>query len=247
LKSPVLKIFCDFDGTVTKKDVWVNSLGNFIQDKEAFENICHQFDNLLISSRECIRRELDLLKDFTFEKFDEFIGNEEIEDDFIHFLDYLNVNKYEIFLISEGLDYYINRILARYNLSHMKVYCNKLSYFYDENGIINLDCEFPYSDEVCSFCGMSKRNVLINNTDEINKEISVLIGDGASDFCVSNYADIVFAKGKLASYCWKNNISYFEYRNFSDIISKIEKLKEKNKLKQRQTARGLRRDVFAGG
>ncbi|MBN1633006.1 MAG: HAD-IB family phosphatase [Ignavibacteria bacterium] len=247
MKYYILKIFCDFDGTVTKNDVWVNSLGKFIKDKEKFQQVCYEFDNAFISARECIKRELGLVGDFNFDKFNREVDKEEIDIYFHKFLSYCNENNYDIFLISEGLDYYINRILKREGLEHLKLFCNEMTYYTDENGKIILSCEFPYSDEVCSYCGMSKRNILITNTNDYENEISVLIGDGTSDFCAASYADIVFAKGKLASYCWKNNITYFEYKNFNDIINKIEKLKAGRQLKQRQTARGLRRDVFLGG
>jgi 2-hydroxy-3-keto-5-methylthiopentenyl-1-phosphate phosphatase len=94
---------------------------------------------------------------------------------------------------------------------------------------------------------MSKRNVLMANTNELEKEISVFIGDGVSDFCVSNYADIVFAKQKLASYCWKNNITYYEYKDFNDIKNKFMKILEKESFKQKQNAKTLRKEVLFGG
>jgi 2,3-diketo-5-methylthio-1-phosphopentane phosphatase len=247
VKYHKLKIFCDFDGTVTQNDVWVNSLGKFIKDKETFQKVCYEFDNAFISARECIRQELNLVEDFNFDKFNEEVDNEKLDIYFGKFISYCNENSYDIFLISEGLDYYINRILKREGLEQMKLFCNKMTWFTGKYGKIKLSCEFPYSDEVCSYCGMSKRNILISNTNDYDNEISVLIGDGTSDFCVASYADMVFAKRKLASYCWKHNITYFEYNNFNDIIHKIEKLKEKRQLKQRQTARCLRRDVFLGG
>jgi 2-hydroxy-3-keto-5-methylthiopentenyl-1-phosphate phosphatase len=78
-------------------------------------------------------------------------------------------------------------------------------------------------------------------------EISVFIGDGFSDACVVNYADIVFAKKSLASYCWKNNITYSEFQSFADIIKKIEKILHNKKLKHRQSAKLKRRDVFLRG
>ena len=94
---------------------------------------------------------------------------------------------------------------------------------------------------------MSKRNILINNTNDLDNEVSVFIGDGISDFCASNYADIVFAKKRLASYCWKNNITYHDFKNFQDVIEKLELLKSKNKIKHKLTAKNLRKDVFLGG
>jgi len=94
---------------------------------------------------------------------------------------------------------------------------------------------------------VSKRNVLINNTNDLDGEVSVYIGDGVTDYCAVNYADIVFAKDKLASYCWKRNITYFEFKTFFDVMNKIEKLETKNRIKHRQEAKLKRRDVLMGG
>ncbi len=246
MKNYKLKIFCDFDGTITVNDVWVNSLGKFIKDKERFKELCDLFDMNIISARECIKRELNLIEDFNFEKFDEFINEEKIDPYFKSFIDYCKFNNYEIYIISEGLDYYIERILKKENID-LPYFCNKMVIYFDENNKQKLTCEFPYSDENCVFCGMSKRNIILSYTNEFDNEISVLIGDSTSDFCAANYADIVFAKKKLVSYCWKNNITYFPYNNFLDIMNKLNKLKEKNKIKFRQTAQMLRRDVYIGG
>jgi len=251
LKSYKLKIFCDFDGTVTKNDIWVASLGRFINDRKSFDLLCEEFSSLIITARECIRKELALVEDFNFEKFNSYLDKEELDDYFEDFLKYCKDNNFEVILVSEGLDYYIDYILKRENLD-LKFYSNKLvlnSAKINSNGSkkLKLSCDFPYSDEVCNWCGMSKRNVLINNTNDLENEISVYIGDGVSDFCVSHYADIVFAKKSLASHCWKNNITYFEYKTFRDIINKLKKLIEQNKIKQKQTAKFYRRDVLLSG
>lgn len=249
--TPTLKIFCDFDGTVTKNDIWVSALGKFIKDKDAFDNICYEFSANLISSKQCTLRELSLVEDFTFEQFDKYLDMEEFDEYFKEFINYCEEKNYEIILLSEGLDYYINYLLKRESIN-LKVFCNKLivkeEISNDGKKIqYKLSCEFPYEDEHCSYCGVSKRNIILTHTDEYNNEVSVFIGDGVSDFCASNYADIVFAKKSLASYCWKHNITYFDYKNFRDVQNKLEKLLSQGKIKQRQSARLLRRDVYLGG
>jgi len=249
LKNYKLKIFCDFDGTVTKNDVWVAALSRFINDKEKWDVVCQKFGTLEITARECIRRELELVQGFDFDLFNSYLEQEELDDYFIEFMDYCKEEDFKITLVSEGMDYYVKYILNKYNID-LPLYSNKLMQTETEvNGKkeIKLSCEFPYADEVCNWCGMSKRNVLINNTNDFEGEISVFIGDGISDCCVSNYADIVFAKKSLASYCWKNNITYFDYKNFKDVKNKLISLTEKRKLTQRQTARVLRKDVLLGG
>ena len=245
MKIPKLKIFCDFDGTVTKKDVWVDALGRFINDKNSFDNVCEDFSSGRITSRECIKRELDLVENFDFKLFDNFIELQELDDYFLEFIEYCSVNKFEVFLVSEGLDYYIKYVLTKFNIK-LPYFCNTLV-TNNCNGKLKLSCDFPFSDENCNSCGMSKRNILISNTNDFDKEISVFIGDGVSDFCVSHYADIVFAKHSLASYCWKNNITYYDYKDFADIKNKLIKLISKGQIKQRQNAKTLRKEVLFGG
>ena len=247
MKNPKLKIFCDFDGTLTKNDVWVNSLGKFIKDRYKFDSLCNLFNNLQITAKQCLVRELELVDNFDFNKFNDYLDKEELDDYAKNFLDYCKENNFDVFIISEGLDYYINYILKKENIK-LKVYCNKLITETGSDGkIIRIKCIFPYSDENCEWCGMSKRNVLISNTNDIDNEISVFIGDGISDCCIANYADIVFAKKSLASYCWKNNITYFEYSNFQDVIKKIDKLIKQKNIKQRQISKTNRKDVLLGG
>lgn len=241
-KDYKLKFYIDFDGTITMNDVWINSIGKFIKDKAKFKEVEEDFVSLKITSRECIRRELEIVEDFSFEQFDKYLDDESLDPYFKKFLDWCNENDYPVKIVSEGLDYYINYILRKENID-AEVYSNKLIVS-DDNKLM---CEFPYRDEHCSYCGVSKRNILVDGTNDLDDEISVFIGDGVSDYCVSNYADIIFAKKRLASYCWKNNLTYFEYKDFSDVIKKIEKLKEQRKIKHRQEAKVRRKDVFMGG
>ncbi|MDD5362943.1 MAG: HAD-IB family phosphatase [Ignavibacteria bacterium] len=248
-KKYTLKIFCDFDGTVTKKDVWVDALGKFIKDDGKFADVCKDFEEGRITSRECIRRELALVEDFDFDVFNEYIDTQELDDHFYEFIDFCKENNFEIILLSEGLDYYIKYVQKKFNLN-LKFFANELEVITQEtNGkkSVRITCNFPYSDEHCNCCGMSKRNVLISNTNDLENEVSVFIGDGVSDFCASNYADIVFAKKSLASYCWKNNITYYDFSDFADVKNKLIKIIEKGQVKHKQNAKNLRKDVLLGG
>jgi 2-hydroxy-3-keto-5-methylthiopentenyl-1-phosphate phosphatase len=60
-----------------------------------------------------------------------------------------------------------------------------------------------------------------------DKFFVVFIGDGISDFSVVEYCSIVFAKKKsvLESKCIRDNIDYFPFNNFNDVIEKLSELK----------------------
>ena len=236
-----LKIFCDFDGTTAINDTWIEMGEYFINDKEKWAEVIKDFEELKIGARECFIRECNLIENFDFDMFNEIIDRQKLDDTFIGFKNFCNANSFPIAILSEGMDYYISRVLANNNLD-IPYYCNRFVLSEDKK---NFTLEFPYSDSECTRCGCSKRNLLLTMTGD--DEISVFIGDGFSDVCVSHYADIVFAKKSLASYCWKNNITYFDFQNFSDITRKLEKIIQMKNIKHRQSAKIKRRNVFIRG
>ncbi len=237
-----LKIFCDFDGTITKNDVWLNSLARFIDDKQELGRITEQFVTGLIDSRTTSELHMKLIRNFSEERFREYLSEEEIDPSFSDFAGYCRSKSYPLFVLSSGLDFYIKEILNRNGID-LPFYGNTMISKADGH----LSFKAIYSDEYCKECAVCKRNILISNTDELNNELSVYIGDGASDYCVSRYADIVFAKHRLASYCWKNNITYYEFGSFSDVSKKLDRLKESGKFRRRQEASVRRKDVLLGG
>jgi 2,3-diketo-5-methylthio-1-phosphopentane phosphatase len=241
LNKPKFKIFSDFDGTITLYDTWIEMGEFFIKQKDKWAEVIKSFEEQKIGARECFLKECALVEDFNINDFNRIIDNQRLDPMFKVFYDFCNKNSLPLTILSEGMDYYIQRILDNYELA-IPFYSNKIVFSADMKSI---GLEFPYSDSDCDKCGTSKRNILMNSTGD--DEISVFIGDGFSDACAVNYADIVFAKKSLASYCWKNNITYHEYQTFGDITKKLEKFLNSKNIKHRQVAKLKRREVFLRG
>ncbi len=239
--SNKLKIFSDFDGTITIYDTWMEIGEYFIRDKETWADVIKDFEEQKIGARECFLKECSLIEDFDLVKFNEIIDNQRIDPKFIPFSDYCGQNVIVLTILSEGMDYYLNRILKNNGII-LPSYSNRFVLHEDRK---SFHLEFPFSDSDCTKCGTSKRNLLMNMTGD--DEVSVFIGDGFSDTCVVNYADIVFAKKSLASYCWKNNITYYDFNDFGDVQKKLEKILHQKNIKHRQSAKLKRRDVFLRG
>lgn len=236
-----IRIFSDFDGTITLYDTWIEMGEKFIRNKKAWYETIRQFENQQIGARECFIKECSLIENFDIFEFNRIIDSQRLDPQFINFYEFCIGKEIPLVILSEGMDYYISRILQNNNLE-IPFYSNKIVFNSDKS---SFRLEFPYSDSDCTKCGTSKRNILMNMTAD--DEISVFIGDGFSDACVVNYADIVFAKKSLASYCWKNNITYFDYQTFGDVKKKLEKILEKKSIKHRQAAKLKRREVFLRG
>jgi 2-hydroxy-3-keto-5-methylthiopentenyl-1-phosphate phosphatase len=86
--------------------------------------------------------------------------------------------------------------------------------------------------------------MLAQSADE---DIVVYVGDGFSDRCPVNYADIVFAKRHLIKHCQQQNITYHEFQNFGDVQKKLEEVLQRKRIRHRREAAMARRDVYMQG
>jgi len=235
-----IKIFVDFDGTISKKDVGDNLFLKF-GDSKIINAIADRWIAGEISSAIFWTELFESLPDIQKSDMNSFLNEMEIEDGFIEFLQLCEENNIEVTVLSDGLDYYINIILANNNLGHLKVYTNKL-HFTENNRMIP---SFPFMDEECKICANCKRNHILNNSSD--DDITIYIGDGLSDTCPVQYTDFIFAKRALLKFCEKNRISYYPFNDFYDVISRIENLLSKRRIKKRHQAELKRKAVYAIG
>ena len=193
------RIFCDFDGTITKEDT-LNKFLRVYADKKWLE-LEEDWINGKIGSLECTSRQMELIPSLSKEEIDKFIDSIDIDENFKDFMDIVKAENIDFCIVSDGFDYFINRILKKNGFDGIKVFSNHLEI---KNG--KYFCSFPYSNPKCKTgAGMCKCNIIKNKKNVTNAVFYV--GDGISDFCASKCADKVFAKGKLLEYCKKNNIA----------------------------------------
>ncbi len=234
------KIFVDFDGTITTKDVGEEIFLRFGNPEKAKEIVQDWIDDK-INSLDTWEQLCGTVKNLDMDEFDTFVDSMSIEPTFNSFMEYCSSNNFRMLVLSDGFDYYIEKILSKEDLNDLTVYSNKLM-FNDRNELMP---SFPFTDEECKACANCKRNHIINNSGD--EEFSVYVGDGYSDKCPAQYCDFIFAKNSLLKYCEINRISYFPFDDFKDVIKKIDELKSKKRLKKRHQAVLKRREVYMQG
>jgi 2-hydroxy-3-keto-5-methylthiopentenyl-1-phosphate phosphatase len=230
------KIFIDFDGTITQKDVGDAIFLEF-GNKEKTETI---IDDLLagrISARDTWLRLCDTINNADEDKICRLVDTIEIDSTFHGFIDFCRNNNLDFFVLSDGFDFYINRILKRENLEGIEVFCNKLEI--KDNKLIPA---FPHYDESCFTSANCKQNHVISKSSD--DDFTVYIGDGNSDRLPAQFCDFIFAKHGLLKYCEKERITYFPYNNFNDVIKKLEELSNKKRLKKRHQAELKRKERY---
>ena len=197
-------IYCDFDGTITKKDSVNEFLKKFTGDKWLESE--KLWIEGKISSRENAIIQVGLLKNVSKKQLDDYINSIEIDDYFLEFVNFVKLNNIKLTILSDGFDLFIQKVLERYNLN-IPYYANKLIYKDGEFSI-----EFPYHNENCDKkAGMCK-------CEKVKENRFCYIGDGTSDLCIASKADFLFASKKLHEYCKKNNIRHSHFTSFCNII-----------------------------
>ena len=243
----MIKIFTDCDGTITLQVVGDAMFERFGGPR------CKEFINEYregkISAVECFRRESALCNRVRIADVNAFLDSREIDRSFIEFAGYCRQKEFDCTILSDGMDYYIQRILDKHGIGSVPFYANVLNFIpVSGTEYVAFDPEFPYTDEACQRCACCKRNRLLALSGD--DDVIVYVGEGYSDRCPVRYADVVFAKDDLLGYCRAENISCYEYRSFADIRDRMNLLERNGSnspgLRKRRQAERLRRDVFIG-
>ncbi len=237
-----MRVFCDFDGTVSKKDVGRELFRHFGGPRTA--EIAGKYVDGTITARECLLSEVALVSGVGSRELAAFVDQFEVDQTFSRFRDFCLQWHIPLTILSDGLDFYVERLLQHNGLGDCAFYANHIEFPVVE-GVTKFEISFPYTDSECLFCGNCKRNHMLTLSSD--KDVIVYVGDGISDRCPAGYADIIFAKKDLIKYCQQSNISYFEYRNFTDVQERLEILLSKKRIGKRREADMARRDVFMQG
>ncbi len=102
--------------------------------------------------------------------------------------------------------------------------------------------DFPYANSECEGCVRCKRNVMLGNAGE--GDILIYAGDGHADACPAEYADIVFAKGPLQTWCQQHNITHVVFRDLEDVQKHLAVILERRGMRPRPRAERKRREAY---
>lgn len=237
MKQRELKIFVDFDGTITKQDVG-DSIFTRFGDPEKVNPVIEDLLNDRISSRECWDMLCSSTPPLNKDELDNFIDSIKIDITFHELVSYCEQRNIELIVLSDGFDYYIDRIFKREKLSALSYFANNLKLGNDGK----LIPDYPFFNPDFPTSANCKRDKILDNSSD--DDYTFYIGDGNSDKESAQYCDYIFAKDGLLKYCEKERISYSPFKNFNDVIKKIDFLITKKKLRKSHQAELKRRSAY---
>jgi len=209
-----LAVFCDFDGTAARRDVGYNMFRHFSGGRN--DALLPDWKAGRLSTRECLLREAEMVRVPAREVL-EYLDRFELDPTFEPFVRLCRSCRVPVIVVSEGLDFYIRRVLAGVGLDDLPLLCNV--------GVLrdhSLQIVFPHVNRVCRRCGNCKGERITEYRREAGGAIKVaFVGDGYSDACAARQADLLFAKSDLELYCRAERIAYNSFDDFSDVTSQL--------------------------
>ncbi|MCL9684272.1 MtnX-like HAD-IB family phosphatase [Legionella maioricensis] len=206
----------DFDGTISINDT-IDVMLELFASKE-YLAIEMRWKNNEISSMECMKRQFELIRAEEAALIN-YMDSIDIDLSFIDFCHYA-LKLGAIAIASDGIDYPIRKILEKHQINNIPVFANKIKII--EGGA---SISFPYASNCIKQSGCCKCSVSRNLCITQKKKI-VLIGNGQSDMCLAERADVVFAKDSLKDFCISKGIPFNGFNSFMDIVVLMKKWKK---------------------
>lgn len=210
-----MRVFCDFDGTIAKLDTTDLVLTRLADP--AWEVLEARWTRGEITAAECMRGQIALIGGDDA-ALDAVLDSVELADGFVEFVAWCEASAVPLTVVSDGVDRFIAPILGRHGLDHLPVVANVLV---GEAGARGL--EQPWARAGCA-AGSGVCKCQVATGDETVNALDgplVFIGDGRSDFCVSNRADLLFARDKLAAYARSRAMPHHEFSDFHTITTTL--------------------------
>jgi 2-hydroxy-3-keto-5-methylthiopentenyl-1-phosphate phosphatase len=221
-----IEILCDFDGTIARVDT-VDLLLERLADP-SWRLLEQQWIRGEISSRECMAGQIPLLRG-GWPAVAEILAEVELAPTFSAFAAWCREARVPLRVVSDGLDRVIEHLFAREGIRVNEIWASRLVEQRDHR----LALAFPQAP--CrTFCGadVCKCSLFPSGGP---RPLRILVGDGRSDFCCAEHADVVFACSKLALHCRQNEISFLPFVDFHAVRRFAERYLQGPRLRRSST------------
>jgi 2-hydroxy-3-keto-5-methylthiopentenyl-1-phosphate phosphatase len=218
-------IVCDFDGTITTRDTLDLVVHRWAP--EVWETAESRLQTGEIDLHQAMVEEFRAVKATEREVLEFVLRESEVRKGFGEFVAWCESGRHELVVVSAGFRIIIDAILAEAGLSHLHVHAGD-ALFTSEGAVLALPPSPPGCSAPCSHC---KSETIAAHAPFPGPV--VYIGDGYSDRCPSEQADVVFARTGLADYLDELGLPYLPFETFDDVRGQLEALLARSRAKGR--------------
>jgi 2,3-diketo-5-methylthio-1-phosphopentane phosphatase len=206
-------VFSDFDGTITQVDV-TDAILTRLADP-GWMKVEEEWIRGEIGSRECLARQMGLVAASRAE-LDQVIDQIEVDPGFFNFYRFLKRRRIPFYVVSDGFDYVIRRVLRRAGINGALRNGSRLFSSSLKVGRRPLVTYFTHPSAGCEHGCATCKPWIIRQFAAGHAPV-IFIGDGLSDRFAIEQADVVFAKDRLLEFCRDRGIECHAFERFSQI------------------------------
>ena len=207
---------CDFDGTITEKDVSFLLLDAFADGN--WRQLLEDYRGGKITVGAFNREAFAMVKADKQTLLNLIFANKEVEirTGFNELLSYCSKKSFKFVIVSNGLDFYIEAVLKNVSIDNIEIYAAQTQFTSDGLKV--------------KYTGPDGRQLKDNFKDAYTELFLgrgyrvVYIGNGISDFPPAKQAHHIFATGDLLTYCKEKNLSCTPFDDLNDVVRGLELL-----------------------
>ena len=203
----------DFDGTITQEDV-LDEIARTFGDDEVYREVDEALDRNGITLHEVLRREFEPVRAPLGEVLEWVHANASIRPGFRELVELARARGWRVVVVSSGFRQLIEPMLERAGIQGLELVSNEVDP--DPEG-----WRITFFDESrCEVCGEACKRTTVRSM--VDGGEVVYVGDGYSDRCAAEDADLVFARRGLAAYLAKRGVPFEPFDDFFQIAKKLE-------------------------
>jgi 2-hydroxy-3-keto-5-methylthiopentenyl-1-phosphate phosphatase len=203
----------DFDGTITQEDV-LDEIARTFGDDEVYREVDEALDRNGITLHEVLRREFEPVRASLGEVIEWVHANASIRQGFRELVELARERGWRVVVVSSGFRQLIEPMLERAGIEGLELVSNEVDP--DPEG-----WRITFFDESrCEICGEACKRTTVRSV--VDGGEVVYVGDGYSDRCAAEDADLVFARRGLAAYLTERGVPFEPFEDFFQIAEKLE-------------------------
>ena len=204
-------IQCDFDGTIIR-----NNLSVLLREKYAhgdWQRIDSDYLHGHLTVEQSNKLQFALIKE-PKERLQAFVRQHiELRPGFVEFVRYCQESVIPFVIVSSGLDFYIEPVLAEIGMPDLELHCGRTSF--SREGI-----DVSYYDPDGNIIDRGFKKKYLTWLKKRGKNI-IYLGDGLSDLEAARQADHVFATGDLLDLLGTQSIACSAFSDFYDLLHQV--------------------------
>lgn len=201
-------IQCDFDGTITEKDVSFTLLDTFADGD--WRQLLSEYKEGKISVGCFNTKAFAMVKADRQTLLEAIEGQVKVRAGFHELVVYCRRKGFRLVIVSNGLDFYIKAILSDIGMEDIPVFAAQTRFLPEGMQVQYVGPDgrhLPDGFKEAYVSSFLRRGYQV-----------VYVGNGPSDFPAAKRCHHIFATGELLGYCKKANLNCNAFADFNDIV-----------------------------